>query len=107
VALAAVLANSTWFSATAIVPALQRDWGLTAGGAAWLVVAVQAGFITGSIVAALFNLPDRMEPRRLIAAAAVTAGVANAALVPVGGVAAAIPVRFLVGSRWQASTRPE
>lgn len=97
VALAAVLANSTWFSATAIVPALQRDWGLTAGGAAWLVVAVQAGFITGSIVAALSNLPDRMEPRRLIAAAAIAAGLANAALVPVAGLAAAIPVRFLVG----------
>ena len=44
VALAAVLANSTWFSATAIVPALAHDWGLTSAGAAWLVVAVQAGF---------------------------------------------------------------
>ena len=28
VALTAVLANSTWFSATAVVPALSRDWGL-------------------------------------------------------------------------------
>ena len=65
VALAAVLANSTWFSATAVVPALERDWGLTAAGAAWLVVAVQAGFIAGSIAAALLNLPDRIEPRRL------------------------------------------
>jgi hypothetical protein len=59
VALAAVLANSTWFSATAVVPALKRDWGLTAAGAAWLVVAVQAGFIAGSIAAALLNLPAR------------------------------------------------
>jgi hypothetical protein len=49
VAVAAVLANSTWFSATAVVPALRRDWGLTAAGAARLVVAVQAGFIAGSI----------------------------------------------------------
>jgi MFS family permease len=97
VALAAVLANSTWFSATAIVPALQRDWGLTAAGAAWLVVAVQAGFITGSVVAALVNLPDRLELRRLIAGAAVAAAAANLALVPVAGLAAAIPVRFLVG----------
>ena len=44
VAVAAVLANSTWLSATAVVPALRHDWGLTAAGAAWLVVAVQAGF---------------------------------------------------------------
>lgn len=97
VAVAAVLANSTWFSATAVVPALQRDWGLTASGAAWLVVAVQAGFITGSIAAALLNIPDRIEPRRLIAGSAIAAATANALLVPAGGLAAAIPVRFLVG----------
>jgi len=97
VAVAAVLANSTWFSATAVVPALQRDWGLTAAGAAWLVVAVQAGFIVGSIAAALLNLPDRIEPRRLIAGSAIAAAAANALLVPAGGLAAAIPSRFLVG----------
>ena len=97
VALVAVLANSTWFSATAIVPALQRDWGLTSAGAAWLVVAVQAGFITGSVVAALLNVPDRLELRRLIAGAAIAAAVANLALVPAGGLAAAIPARFAVG----------
>jgi predicted MFS family arabinose efflux permease len=97
VALAAVLANSTWFSATAVMPALQRDWGLSAAGAAWLVVAVQAGFIAGSIAAALLNLPDRVEPRRLIAGSAIAAGAANALLVPAGGLAAALPARFLVG----------
>jgi hypothetical protein len=70
VAVPAVPANWTWFSATAVVPALQRDWGLSAAGAAWLLVAVQTGFITGSITAALLNLP---EP-------------------------AAIPIRFLVGA---------
>ena len=65
VALTAVLANSTWFSATAVVPALTREWGLTAAGAAWLAIAVQAGFIAGSVGAALLNLPDRVEPRVL------------------------------------------
>ena len=97
VALAAVLANSTWFSATAIVPALQREWGLTSAGAAWLVVAVQAGFITGSVAAALLNLPDRVELRRLIAGSAIAAAAANLALVAAGGPWAAIPARFLVG----------
>lgn len=97
VALAAVLANSTWFSATAVLPALGRDWGLTSAGAAWLVVAVQVGFITGSVTAALLNLPDRIELRRLIAASAICAAAANALLIVVGGLAVAIPVRFLVG----------
>jgi MFS family permease len=97
VAVAAVLANSTWFSATAVLPGLQRDWGLTAAGAAWLIVAVQAGFISGSIAAALLNLPDRLEPRRVIAGSAIAAAVANALLVAATGLAAAIPLRFLVG----------
>jgi hypothetical protein len=70
VSLAAVLANASWFSATAVVPALQRQWGLTSAGAAWLVIVVQVGFVVGSVGAALLNLPDRLEPRRLIAAAA-------------------------------------
>jgi hypothetical protein len=73
-----VLANSTWFSATAVLPGLQREWGLTAAGAAWLVVAVQAGFITGSIAAALLNLPDQIQPRRVIAGSAIAAATANA-----------------------------
>jgi MFS family permease len=92
-----VLANSTWFSATAIVPALERHWGLTSAGAAWLVVAVQAGFIIGSVAAALLNLPDRLELSRLMAGAAIAASAANLALVPAGGLAAAIPARLLVG----------
>ena len=42
VALAAVLANSAWFSATAVVPTLETDWHLTAAGSAWLVIVVQS-----------------------------------------------------------------
>ncbi len=95
--LAAVLANSTWFSATAVIPALERDWGLGASGAAWLVVAVQMGFIVGNVGSALLNLADRVEPRRLIAAAAIAAASANAGLLGAGGLAAALPMRFLVG----------
>jgi hypothetical protein len=34
VSLVAVLANSTWFSATAVAPALDREWDLHASGAA-------------------------------------------------------------------------
>ncbi|WP_037501044.1 MFS transporter [Solirubrobacter soli] len=97
VALAAVLANSTWFSATAVVPALSRDWQLTDAGAAWLVIAVQAGFITGSVVSAVLNLPDRLEPRHLMAASAVAAALFNAELLAAGGLAPALPSRFLVG----------
>ena len=97
VSLAAVLANAAWFSATAIGPELQRSWGLGSAGAAWLVIAVQLGFITGNVAVALLNLPDRLEPRRLIAGSALAAGLANAGLLLAGGLSTAIPSRFLVG----------
>ncbi len=97
VALAAVLANASWFSATAIAPALERDWHLTSAGAAWLVIMVQIGFVVGSAGAALLNLPDRIEPRLLIAGSALAAGAANLGLLAATGLALALPVRFLVG----------
>ncbi len=97
VALAAVLANAAWFSATAVVPALERDWQLTSAEAAWLVIAVQLGFVTGSLTAALLNLPDRIETRWLIAGSAIAAGVANLGLLAAHGLTLALPVRFFVG----------
>lgn len=97
VALAAVLANATWFSATAVVPALEADWQLTSAGAAWLVIVVQVGFVVGSVGAALLNLPDRIEPRWLIAGSAIAAGVANLGMLLASGLATALPVRFVVG----------
>ena len=97
VALAAVLANASWFSATAIVPALEDQWHLTADGAAWLVVVVQIGFVTGSVGAAMLNLPDRLQPRWLIAGSSVAAGLCNLALLLTHGLALALPIRLLVG----------
>jgi hypothetical protein len=97
VSVAAVLANSTWFSATAVVPALSPDWQLTAAGAAWLAIAVQAGFIAGSVTSAMLKLPDRLEQRRLMAASAVAAAAFNAERLAAGGLAEALPSRFLVG----------
>ena len=80
-----------------MIPALQHEWNLDGAGAAWLVVAVQLGFIAGSVTVAVLNLPDRVEPRRLMAASAAAAAVANAGLLAAGGLAGALPSRFLVG----------
>jgi MFS family permease len=97
VAVAAALANASWFSATAVVPALEDDWRLTSADAAWLVIVVQIGFVIGSVGAALLNLPDRIEPRWLIAGSAVAAGATNLGLLLASGLTIALPVRFLVG----------
>ncbi len=94
---AEVLALATWFSATAILPALRREWGLSGGEAAWLSAAVPLGFVAGSLLSAALNLADRLEPRRLIAAGAVVAAAANALLLAADGLALAVPARALTG----------
>jgi len=105
VSLAAVLANATWFSASAVVPALERQWGLQSSGAAWLVVAVQLGFVVGSVGAALLNLPDRLQPRRLIGCAAIAAAAANADCCWPTGSRVLCRRAFWSGSLWPACTR--
>jgi hypothetical protein len=105
VASAAVLANSSWFSATAVVPAPERQWRLTPTAAAWLVIVVQIGFVVGSVGAALLNLPDRVQPRLLIAGSSIGAGTENAGLLLAGGLTAALPLRFLVGVTLPACRR--
>jgi hypothetical protein len=56
--LAELGALSLWFSAAAVLPSLSREWHLGDGGRAGLTIAVQAGFIVGTLGSALANLPD-------------------------------------------------
>src|SRR5688572_23899375 len=78
--LAELFALSLWFSATAVLPALSREWQLGDGGRAGLTIAVQLGFIIGTLLSALGNLPDIYSPRLLMAASAALGAAANGAL---------------------------
>ena len=60
-----VLAMTTWFSASAVVPQLRDDWGLGDTAAAWLTIAVQLGFVAGALVSAALNVADVVPPRRV------------------------------------------
>ena len=96
--LAELLALSLWFSASAVLPALQREWDLGSGGSAGLTVAVQVGFIAGTLGSALGNLPDVWSPRHLMAGSALLGAVANATLALwVDALAAALALRFVTG----------
>lgn len=79
-ALAVILSLTTWFSATAVIPELTRDFGLTTGQAAWLTNAVQLGFVFGALGASLLSLADVFRITHLMAVACLLAGVANAAI---------------------------
>lgn len=89
---------SLWFSASAVVPRLSAEWTLTDTQAGWLTLAVQLGFVAGTLLSATLNLPDIISARRLFAVAALCGALANAAF---GLFAATLPVavtlRFLTG----------
>lgn len=94
---AVVLALTTWFSATAIMPDLITRWGLSGSAAAWLTNGVQAGFVVGALLSSALGLPDRVLPQRLMAVSAAMASGATFALLAEPGVAGAIALRFLTG----------
>lgn len=74
--------TSLWFAGNAILPDLQREWGLAEGAVGTLTSAVQLGFIVGTLVFAVVNLADRYSPRKLFLACALLGALANALTVP-------------------------
>jgi len=96
--LAELLALSLWFSASAVLPALTREWQLGDAGRAGLTNSVQLGFIAGTLLSALGNLPDVLSPRRLMVATALLGAAANGAIALwAEGPEATMVLRFLTG----------
>ena len=96
-ALAMVLSMTTWFSASAVLPALRTIWSLDSGLSALLTITVQLGFVAGALVSAITNLPDRVSARRVLLGSCVGAAVANGLVAVAGGIEIALALRFLTG----------
>jgi MFS family permease len=92
-----VLSMATWFSASAVLPQLRDEWGLSTTAASWLTIAVQLGFVAGAVVSAVANLADIVAPRRLILAGSLVAATANLGLLTVSGAAGAVALRLATG----------
>lgn len=96
--LAELFALSLWFSATAVLPALSIEWQLSDSGRAGLTIAVQLGFIIGTLLSALGNLPDIYSPRILMAISAAVGAIANGALALwVDNLGTALALRVVTG----------
>jgi MFS family permease len=65
-----LFAMTLWLSASAVVPQLTEEWGLTEAQQSWMTMSVQIGFVVGALTSAIFNIADRISPPRLIAASA-------------------------------------
>jgi len=99
VAASQLLVLTLWFSASAVAPQLQSEWGLSVAAASWLTLAVQIGFVFGALTSAFFNLPDLIPARRMFFVATLVAVAANSALVLLSG-SALVPatiLRLIVG----------
>ena len=96
--LAMFFGMTLWFSATAANAPIVAEFHLSAADTAWLTMAVQAGFVIGTLISALVNLADIINPRRLFAVGCVVAAVANASLVRADGVVMLIGLRALTGA---------
>ena len=79
-ALCMVAALGLWFSASAVVPSLIVEYGLSPRRASMMTSAVQIGFVVGTLISAVLSLADRLDPRRFFMASALIAAIANGAL---------------------------
>jgi MFS family permease len=98
IAVVQVGAMALWFSATAVVPSLVAEFGLSGFTQAALTSGVQLGFVVGCLASAALGLADRVDPRRFIAVSALAGALANALLLVVDPSTLAAPLlRFLTG----------
>ncbi|WP_208542819.1 MFS transporter [Nocardioides euryhalodurans] len=94
-----VMAVATWFAASAAAPALRAEWEMGRIGEALLTIGVQLGFVVGALASAATNLPDRVDPPRLMALGATVAALATLATATlVDGVVAGVALRIVTGT---------
>ncbi len=77
-ALAEIMAMSLWFVSSAVQADLATEVTLGRARVALLSAAVPLGFVVGALTIALSGLADTLDPRRVFAASAILAAVANA-----------------------------
>lgn len=97
-AAAMILGMVPWFSATVAAPGMAAEWRMSPTMIAWLTIAVQLGFVAGTLVSAMMLLSDRVRTRYLAAGSSLLAGVATLLLVWRGiGPMEAVGLRLLTG----------
>ncbi|MBV2264878.1 MAG: MFS transporter, partial [Thauera sp.] len=98
IVLAQLFGTSLWFSANAAGEDLLRTWALQPADIGRLTIAVQLGFIAGTLGFSLSGLADRFPASRIFAVCAVVGAVANAGFALLAqGLGDGLAWRFAVG----------
>ena len=92
------LCTSLWFAGNAIINDMARDLQLNASFLAHLTSAIQFGFISGTLVFAVFTISDRFSPSRVFFVSSILAGLFNLGI-SIDGINATeiLLFRFLTG----------
>ncbi|MDE0591751.1 MAG: MFS transporter [Dehalococcoidia bacterium] len=98
VSLATFFSLSVWFSTNAISGALEIEKSIDESSMAILTIAVQLGFVFGTLLIAITNLSDLINTRTLFAYAAVLAALVNLLVIPFDSTPALIAARFATGA---------
>jgi MFS family permease len=92
-----VLSISPTFSATAVLPQLKLEWGVSSSTGSWLTIALQLGFVVGALLSSIVNLPDLISAARVMFVSSVGMALVNGLLAGVDTVGPAIALRFATG----------
>ncbi|HXS01077.1 MAG TPA: MFS transporter [Pyrinomonadaceae bacterium] len=96
--IAELLGMSLWFSGSAVVPKLSSEWNLSPSQISWIAIAVQLGFVAGTLISATLNLPDIISSRHLFAVSSFLGAALNAIFgLYVHDPSTAIILRFATG----------
>ena len=74
-------ATSVWFAGNAVYPDIQQHLNYAFDITPRLTIAVQLGFISGTLLYALWMIPDRFAPSKVFLVSAILAAVFNLALI--------------------------
>jgi MFS family permease len=98
IVVAQLLGTSLWFTGNSAASALSLEWGLTTADLGDITIAVQAGFIAGTLLLAVSGLADRFPASRVFALASAFGAAANAGFALLAtDVQSAILFRFATG----------
>ncbi len=96
--LAELMGMTVWFSVSAISRALNLEFGFADSQIAQLVMAVQLGFVVGTLSIAFSNMADLLNTRYVFGISAIAAAIANVAfLLNPGNLIFGLFLRFLTG----------
>ncbi|MBU2953172.1 MFS transporter [Marinobacter sp. F3R08] len=86
IVIAQLFGTSLWFSINGVWASLVRELGLTDSDLGWLTLAVQAGFIAGTLTIAVTGLADRFGASRIFALSSLLGALVNSGFVFTAGV---------------------